>query len=91
MIIDSSLEKLGRALGDDVSSLQVLGHLVAVSPLVLYTRELGVDYGATFVSAGVKTMWGYEPGEFLSQDRFWIDHIHPDDVQRVLSRMCAAR
>ncbi|HEV2200209.1 MAG TPA: PAS domain-containing protein, partial [Bryobacteraceae bacterium] len=79
------LEKLGQQLeGESWGRLDVLEYLVASSPVVLSTCRVGGDYGATFVSEGVRTLWGYEPDEFLGDDSFWADHIHPDDLQRVL-------
>jgi len=83
--MDVSLEELERQLnGESHSRLQLLEYLVATSPMVLYTRKIGGDLAATFVSEGTRTLWGYEPDEFLRDSKFWVERIHPDDVQRVL-------
>ena len=62
-----------------------LEFLVNTSPLVLYTCEAGGDFRATFVSEGVKALWGYEREEFLADSKFWVDRLHPDDVARVFA------
>lgn len=36
-------------------------------------------FAFTFISNKVKDMLGYTPDEWLSDDRFWEKHIHPDD------------
>ena len=41
------------------------------------------DFRTTFVSEGVKTLWGYKREEFLAESKFWADRLHPDDVARV--------
>ncbi|GAB2635485.1 PAS domain-containing protein [Belliella aquatica] len=33
----------------------------------------------SFVSPQVEEILGYSPEEWLSEDQFWINHIHPDD------------
>ena len=40
----------------------------------------------TFVSEGAADLLGYPPAEWLDDDAFWADHLHPDDRQRVISR-----
>ena len=59
--------------------------LLAFSPAVIYTCQAGGDYRTTYVSDNVKNLLGYAPEDFLDDANFWGDHIHPDDLGRVLA------
>ncbi|UCE17650.1 MAG: PAS domain S-box protein [Gemmatimonadota bacterium] len=61
-----------------------LQYLLSMTSPVIYTAKTSGNYEATFLSENVIRMVGYEPKEFLETPRFWIDRIHPDDVQRVV-------
>jgi two-component system, sensor histidine kinase and response regulator len=83
--MDKSLSLLAQNLSaHSPSHLRRLEFLVNTSPLVLYTCEAGGDFRATFVSEGVKALWGYEREQFLADSKFWADRLHPEDVARVL-------
>ncbi len=62
---------------------QRLQHILASNPAVIYSCNPAGDCATTFISDNIKTELGYEPGEFTDDRQFWIDHIHPDDVQHV--------
>ncbi len=64
-------------------------HLVDFGPAMIYTAKAYGDFGLTFVSENVEANLGYEAAEFLAVPRFWIDHIHPDDVDRVMGDLPA--
>jgi two-component system sensor histidine kinase/response regulator len=64
-----------------------LESLVNASPIAMYTCKAGGDFAATFVTQGVKALWGYEPEEFLSQPGFWVDRIHPEDAPVVFDHL----
>ena len=40
----------------------------------------------TFVSDGARELFGWTPQEWLASPTFWVDHLHPDDRQRIVSR-----
>jgi PAS domain S-box-containing protein len=61
-----------------------LQHLLSSGPAVIYTCEPYSPFAATFISENVKGQMGYEPRDFVIDPKFWANHIHPDDVQRVL-------
>ena len=67
--------------------------LVESSPVVYYSaRPFGdhaVTFAVTFVSANVRKHWGYEPEEFLSDPRFWISRVHPEDEPGVMGDLQA--
>ena len=86
--MDDSLSALAEKLRDDrAERLQRLEFLVNSSPMAIYTCEPHGDFGATFVSAGIQALWGYEPEEFLSESGFWISRIHPDDATGVMGEI----
>ena len=37
----------------------------------MFTCQAGGDFAFTFVTEGVRTLWGYEPEDFLRQPGFW--------------------
>jgi PAS domain S-box-containing protein len=81
----NSLAALAEKLRQEqAGKLERLEFLVNSSPMVIYTCETHGDFAATYVSAGIKTLWGYEPEEFLSEPGFWMHRIHPEDAPKVM-------
>jgi PAS domain S-box-containing protein len=66
---------------------QRLQHIMASNPAVIYSRDPAGDGATTFISYNVKIELGYDPEDFVNDRRFWIDHIHPDDVQYVKNEL----
>jgi PAS domain S-box-containing protein len=64
-----------------------LEHLVHTSPAMIYSFKASGDYAATFASDNIRRQLGHEPSAFLKDPRFWSDHIHPDDLPRVLHEL----
>lgn len=64
-----------------------LHFLLKATPAVIYTCKASPPYGATFVSENIKTRMGYKPEEFTENPKFWAEHIHPEDAQRVFSEI----
>jgi len=62
---------------------QRLQHILASNPAVIYSCNPTGDCATTFISDNVKTELGYESREYTQNREFWIDHIHPDDVEYV--------
>lgn len=62
-----------------------IARLLETGPAVVYTAKAYGDYGATFISGNIRIQMGYEPEDFTNDPNFWVDHIHPDDVERVLA------
>ncbi len=84
--MDNSLAALAEKVGNgSPSHLQRLEFLVSTVPVVIHTCKAEGDFSATFVSDGVRALWGYEPEDFLKNNRFWIDRLHPDDADRILA------
>jgi hypothetical protein len=43
--------------------------------------------GKVWRSEGFQTLWGYRPEEIGDNFNWWVDRIHPDDRERVLSQI----
>jgi len=76
-----------RAENAIIMANERLQFLLSSTSAVIYTAKPSGDYGATFVSQNVIRMSGYEPSNFLESSSFWIDHVHPDDVTRILAEL----
>ena len=61
--------------------------LLSAAPAVTYTCNPSGNYEATFVSEYVTEMLGYRPAEFLEDPKFWVNNIHPKDVERVFNEL----
>ncbi len=81
--MESSLSSLAHHL-DAQTRLDRLESLVNYGPIVMFTCHAGGDFATTFVTEGVRTLWGYEPDDFLHHPGFWADRIHPEDATAVL-------
>jgi PAS domain S-box-containing protein len=62
-----------------------LQYLLTSSPVVIYSGKANNDLSMTFISENVKAMFGYEAKEFLADSSFWVEHIHPEDKERILT------
>ncbi len=62
---------------------QRLQHILASNPAVIYSCNPTGDCATTFISDNVKAELGYDADDFIKDRHFWIDRIHPDDVQFV--------
>jgi PAS domain S-box-containing protein len=60
-------------------------HLLNSSPAVLYSFEATGNNSPTFISDNVRTLFGYEPREYLDGPTFWLERVHPDDISSVLT------
>jgi two-component system, sensor histidine kinase and response regulator len=85
--MQTSLFSLAQTLEDRQADVRRMESLVNASPVAMYTCRAGGDFAATFVTEGVRTLWGYEPEDFLRDPRFWTDRIHPEDLAGVLEQL----
>ena len=44
-----------------------------------------------YVSPRIEAIWGMRPDEFYVSSRAWLESVHPDDVERVVAAIDAAR
>jgi len=78
--METSLTSLAHTLEARETKAGRLETLMDACPIVMFTCQAGGDFGATFVTEGVRTLWGYEPEDFLNQGRFWAERVHPEDA-----------
>ena len=64
-----------------------LDRLVEASPAMIYSVDTSDDRRITYISPNVRRLVGHEPADFGGS--FWIDHVHPDDRDRVLDAVAA--
>ena len=81
--METSLTTLAQTLDAGQTTVGRLESLVNASPIAMFICKPGGDFATTFVTDGVKSLWGYEPDDFLNQPGFWGDRIHPEDVAGV--------
>ncbi|MBI5604860.1 MAG: PAS domain S-box protein [Deltaproteobacteria bacterium] len=68
-------------------SLEKLEDGLFKSPAVIYCCKAGEDRVVTFVSKNVQEQLGYDHQQFLKNSRFWVEHLHPEDIPLVLSEL----
>src|ERR1700733_7241206 len=85
--METSLTSLAQNLDSRQSQLARLESLVNASPIAMFICEARGDFSCTFVTEGVRAVWGYDPEEFLNKRGFWTDRIHPDDEAAVYGHL----
>ncbi|MEG4587136.1 GAF domain-containing protein [Microcoleus sp. MOSTC5] len=60
-----------------------LQYLLATTPAVIFSCQLGGNYDVTFVSENVISMIGYEAREFVDGSLDWHSIVHPEDREVV--------
>src|SRR5271170_5902660 len=85
--METSVTSPARKLELQQSTLSRLESLVNASPIAMFICKAGGDFAATFVTAGVRALWGYEPEDFLHRPGFWASRINPDDLGAVYGHL----
>jgi PAS domain S-box-containing protein len=85
--METSLTSLAQSLDSRQAQLNRLESLVSASPIAMFICEAQGNFTCTFVTEGVRTLWGYDPEEFMNKPGFWADRIHPDDVAAVYGHL----
>ncbi len=70
-----------------LQSDEQLTNLLMSLPVITYAAKPSGDFSTLYVSEGVQQVTGYTPNDFISQPKFWVSHIHPNDVKGVLAGM----
>jgi two-component system, cell cycle sensor histidine kinase and response regulator CckA len=75
----------------DQERLAVLLELVGAIDEVLWVRDL-TEERVLYISPGFAKLWGRPPESILATPQVWVESIHPEDRERVLSKaMSVAR
>lgn len=65
--------------------------LVEQVPAVIYTGEdLGKPSSTRYVSPQIENLLGYPPEDFMKNPELWIEALHPEDRDRVLTEAARA-
>ena len=59
--------------------------LVEQLPVVVYQDAVDDDSTALYISPQYERLFGFAPEVRMSDPGFWVEHIHPDDRDRVLA------
>lgn len=62
-------------------------YIMDMGPALVYTCKAHGDFDPMFVSNNVRSLFGYEPKEFLQGATFWKSLVHPEDLERILSNI----
>jgi PAS domain S-box-containing protein len=80
-------ERAEKALRETTEQLSLI---LKSLPIVSYTCSADRHFKITFVSHTISEMTGYTPQQFIENPRFWQEHIHPDDRERILVELKTA-
>lgn len=78
-------ERVERRTEELRTGQQRLKYVLAVSPAITYATKASDDFACTFVSESAHQIMGYSAEEALAEPNFWINHLHPLDVPRVMA------
>jgi PAS domain S-box-containing protein len=56
-------------------------------PAAIYTCDIGRDFTLSYLSENIKMLVGWEARDFLTDSRFWLQHVHPEDRPWVCQRL----
>lgn len=73
---------MGMSMEDPLSSAQE--HWAAGFPGVGYTCRVGDDWVCEFVTPQIDWLCGVSASEWLADRHRWLEHVHPEDRERLL-------
>jgi PAS domain S-box-containing protein len=86
-VIARDITERKRAQEQIVKAKERLEHVLSSSAAVIFTERTSDEYGATFISESIAQLVGYNSSQFIENPGFWLDHVHPDDRERVLQEI----
>src|SRR3990172_3958424 len=78
------ITELKEAEGRIAEAKSTYRTLVEQLPVVVYQDAVDNMSTALYISPQYERLFGYPPEARLSDPGFWIDHLHPEDRERVL-------
>jgi PAS domain S-box-containing protein len=67
--------------------LSEMHYLLKSTSAVIYRAKASGDYAVTFISENVTDQFGYNRDDFISDPTFWINHVHPDDREKITAEL----
>lgn len=64
-----------------------IGEIANSIPIVFFARSPMPEYALTFVSKNIRQLFGYDINHFMVNHEFWQEHIHQDDLPKVLDHL----
>lgn len=64
-----------------------LEYLLGQTPAIIFAARASGDFGVTYISPNVRSVLGYEPGQFVREAGFYPGILHPEDRERVLGEV----
>ena len=81
------LEKLVEERSVELrKSISRRDELINATSNSIYTLDRS-SYKPTYISENIKNLVGYTADEILKDEKFWLKHIHPDDLLKVKTKM----
>ncbi|HTX91809.1 MAG TPA: PAS domain S-box protein [Anaerolineales bacterium] len=56
-----------------------LTELVSHGPVAIYSTRAEGNHAVTYMSENVQSLLGYSAKDFIGNDTFWLDRLHPED------------
>src|SRR6185312_6197494 len=78
-ILTSLIDRRFSAQSHELSiSEQRYRQLVESAQVIIWRQNVETS-AFSFINHEVEELLGYNPGEFLADENFWLDHLHPED------------
>jgi PAS domain S-box-containing protein len=87
VLLASDITEQKRAQEELKATHERLKYLLVSTSVAIYTSKTSGNYGATSITENVRELTGYQPRAFIENSSFWIDHVHPEDRERVLNEV----
>ena len=58
--------------------------LIEQTPAVVFLDAIDEFETTIYISPRIKELTGFTPEEWISDLKIWVDHLHPDDKERIL-------
>lgn len=66
---------------------QRLEHLLATGPAMLYSCAAEGNYGATYISDNMRSLFGHAPQSFIGRPDYWLSNLYPGEKERLFERL----
>ena len=71
-------------MSDPFPGVSRFQEIVELTPSIIYVVDVRNSFTGTFMTGNVERILGHRPSDFSERPNFWQEHVHPDDLPRVL-------